>query len=105
MSDDGERPAGEGVPEQVLAQEACVPIAALRIEDPELRRSAGDAVPVPADGHHGPLPDDVAAEVDPRPPGELQPKAGGIRDGAGQASLQAGWLDDHEERSGPPSQC
>jgi hypothetical protein len=44
------------------------------------------------------LADDVAAEPDPRPAGELQADAAGFRDGGGETLRQARRLEAHEQR-------
>ena len=92
------------LPEEAVTLEAGVPFATLRVENPDVGRTTRRAVPAATDGHRRPLPDDVPTEADPGPPAELQPEAGGFRDGAGQAGIQAGWLDDHEEDVRPPGQ-
>ena len=57
------------VAEEVRAAETAVPLAALGVEDPELRPSPRRPVAAPGDERLGPLADDVAAEPDPGPPG------------------------------------
>ena len=58
--------------EQPVVLETGVPLPAVRIENPQLRRPARRPIPAATDGHRGPLPDDVSTEVDPRSAGELQ---------------------------------
>jgi hypothetical protein len=70
-----------GVPEQVVAEEACVARPALRVEDPELGGAPGWAEAVARDGHFRPLADDVATEPDPVAPGQLQAETGRLGDG------------------------
>jgi hypothetical protein len=69
------------VAEEVLPAKAGVPIAALRVEDPEGRPPTRRAIPVARDEGLGPLTDDVTPEPDPRPPGELEPEPGRLGDG------------------------
>jgi hypothetical protein len=88
---------GGGVGEEWLAEEAGIPIAALRVEDPEFRPPPRRAGPVPGDDHLRPLADDVAAEPDPRPPGELEPETGGCGDRARDRVRQPRWLEDDEQ--------
>src|SRR6185437_8955539 len=88
------------IAEEVLPAKAGVPIAALRVEDPKGRPPARRAIPVARDERLGPLADDVTPEPDPRPPGELEPEPGRFRDGRRQATAQARWLEDHEQRLG-----
>jgi hypothetical protein len=90
--------------EEVVATEAGVALAALRVEDPELRPSSRRAVPVAGDGHLRPLADDVAPEPDPRSPGELEPDAGRLDDGGRQAGSQTRWLEGDEECLGAAGQ-
>ena len=81
--------AGSGaviVAEEVVAAEAGVALAALRVEDPEGRPPPRRAVAVAGDQRLRPLADDVASEPDPRPPGELEAEAGRLGDGGRQAA-------------------
>ncbi len=95
LGDDG------GIAEEWLAEEAGVPVAALRIEDPELHPAPRRSGPVPGDDHLRPLADDVPAEPDPRPPGELQAEPGRLGDRARDGTREAGRLEDDEEDPGP----
>jgi len=92
------------VKEQVIAAEAGVALAALRVEDPEGRPSPRRPVAIAGDERLRPLPDDVAPEPDPRPPGELQAKTGRLGDSGGKTTSQPGWLEDDEERLRPPGE-
>jgi len=97
-----ERAGGGGrVVEEVRAAEARVALAALGVEDPELRPPPRRAKPVAGDDHLGLLADDVASEPDPAASRELQPEAGGLRDGRGETGGQPGWLEGHEQRLRP----
>jgi hypothetical protein len=91
---------GRVVDEEVRAAEAAIALAALGVEDPELRPPPRRAEPVPGDGHLGLLADDVASEPDPASSRELQPEAGRFGDGRGEARGQAGWLEGDEQRLG-----
>ena len=71
-------------------REAGVALAALGVEDPERRPPPRRAVAVAGDQRLRPLADDVAAEPDPRPPGELEAEAGRFGDGGRQAAGQPG---------------
>ena len=62
--------------EELVAAEAGVALAAVGVEDPQLRPPPRRAETVPGDHHLRPLTDDVAAEADPAAPGELQAEAG-----------------------------
>jgi len=64
------------VGEEVGATEAGVALAAVGVEDPELRPPARRTEAVPRDHHLRPLADDVATEADPAAPGELEPEPG-----------------------------
>ncbi|HET9519547.1 MAG TPA: hypothetical protein VFO73_00710, partial [Candidatus Limnocylindrales bacterium] len=86
-----------GIVEEPLETEAGVALAAVRVENPDLRLPAGPAEPVAGDGDRRPLADDVASEADPRAAGELEAKAGRFRDGRHETGGQAGWLEGDEE--------
>ena len=90
--------------EEVVAAEAGVALAALRVEDPEGRPPPRRAVAVAGDQRLRPLADDVASEPDPRPPGELEAEAGRLGDGGRQAAGQARWLEHDEERLRAPGE-
>jgi hypothetical protein len=91
---------GAVVDEEVRAAEAAVALAALGVEDPELRPPPRRAEPVPGDGHLGLLADDVAPEPDPRPAGKLEAEAGRLGDGRRETRGQAGRLKGDEQRLG-----
>src|SRR5688500_13897288 len=74
--------AADVFPEQGIALEAGVALAALGVEDPKLGGSPRRAVAVATHRYDRSLADDVPAEADPRSSGELQPEAGGIAHGA-----------------------
>jgi hypothetical protein len=96
-----ERAGGGGnrvVDEEVRAAEAAVALAALRVEDPELRPPPRWAEPVPGDGHLGLLADDVASEPDPRPAGKLETETRRLGNGRREARGEAGRLESHEQR-------
>ena len=88
---------GGGVGEERLAEEAGVPTATLRVEDPELRPPPRRAGPVPGDDHLRPLADDIPTEPDPGPSGELEAEPGRLRDRARDRSRQARRLEDDEQ--------
>ena len=97
-----ERAGGGGrIVEEVRATEARVALAALGVEDPELRPPPRRAEPVAGDGHLRLLADDVASEPDPAASRELQSEAGRFRDGRGQAAGQPRRLEGDEERLRP----
>ena len=81
---------GRVVDEEVRAAEAAIALAALGVEDPELRPPPRRAEPVAGDGHLGLLADDVAPEADPRSAGELEAEAGRLGDGRGEAAVRPG---------------
>jgi hypothetical protein len=91
---------GAVVDEEVRAAEAAVALAALGVEDPELRPPPRRAEPVPGDRYLGLLPDHVAPEADPRPAGELEAETRRFGDGRGEAGGQAGRLEGDEQRLG-----
>jgi len=99
-----ERAGGGGnrvVEEEVRAAEARVALAALGVEDPELRPPPRRTEPVPGDGHLRLLADDVASEPNPRPAGELEAEAGRFRDGSREAGGEARRLEGDEQRLRP----
>ena len=77
---------GRSLAQQRVPAEASIALAAVRVEDPQIRPPARRPETVPGDGHLHPLADDVAAEPDPRPPGDLQAEAGHLREGTGHGS-------------------
>jgi len=93
-----------GVAEEQFAGQAPVAVAALRVEDPQLRPPARRAESVPGDHHLGPLADDVAAQPDPRSPGELQPEACRLGHRAVHRPRQAGRLEEDEKGACTASQ-
>ena len=97
-----ERAGGGGrVVEEVRAAEALIALAALGVEDPELRPPPRRTEPVAGDGHLRLLADDVASEPDPRPAGELEAQAGRFRDGGRESGGEAGRLEGDEQRLRP----
>jgi hypothetical protein len=90
--------------EEVRAAEAAVPLAALGVEDPQVRPSPRRSVAASGDERLRPLADDVPTEPDPAPPRELQPEPGRFGNRARQAAGQPGWLDGHEEGLRPPGE-
>ena len=99
----GRHPDGY-LPEERLAAEAVVALAALRVEDPELGPPARRPEPVASDVHLDPLADDVAAEADPRLAGELEMEAGRLTEGPVQAGRQARRGEEDEEGVGAPGE-
>jgi hypothetical protein len=97
-----ERAGGGGrIVEEVRAAEARVALAALGVEDPELRPPPRWTEAVAGDGHLRLLADDVAPQPDPRPAGELEAEAGRLRDGGREAGGEARRLEGDEERLRP----
>ena len=92
------------IDEEVVATEAGVAFAAVGVEDPERRPLPRRAVAIAGDERLGPLPDDVASEPDPRPPGELETDAGRLGDGGREATGQARRFEHDEERLGSPGE-
>ena len=77
---------GELIDEEVVAAEAGVALATLRVEDPEGRPPPRRAVSIACDQRLRALADDVAPESNPRAPGKLQSETGRFGDDAGQAA-------------------
>ena len=74
-----------GVDEEVLPAETGVALAAVRVKDPEGRSPPRRPEPVAGDERLGLLPDHVAPEPDPAPPGQLESEAGRLGDGRREA--------------------
>ncbi len=93
-----------GLDEEPVATEAGVALAAVGVEDPEGRPPARRAGSVAGDVHLRPLADDVASEVDPRPPRQLEPQPGRLRNGRREPAGKIRWLQDDDAHAGPPTQ-
>lgn len=78
-------------------EEAGIPPAALRVEDPELDPLPRWTCPVAGDDHLGPLADDIPAEADPGPSSKFQAKTGRLGDGGRDPAGQPRRLEDHEQ--------
>jgi hypothetical protein len=92
------------IAEKVRAVEAAVALAALGVEDPELRPPARRPEAVAGDRHVRSLADDVASEPDPRIARELQAEAGRFGDGGLEPPHEARRLEGDEERFGATSE-
>jgi hypothetical protein len=90
--------------QEVLATEAGVTLAAVRIEDSERRPPAGWAGPVAGDDHLRSLADDVPSEANPRSTGQLEADSRGLADGSGDGLDEPWRLQDHEADPGPPGE-
>ncbi len=96
------------VAEQVLAAEAGVAWASVRVQDPEGRSPAGWTGAIARDDHLRSLADHVPAEPDPRSTGQLQSDTGRLADRGADAglrfelaaALEAGRLQHHERDAG-----
>ena len=84
--------------------ETGVPFAALGVEDPERRPPPRRAVAVVRDERLGALADDVAAQADPRPAGQLEPDAGRLVDRGREAAGESGRIEDQEQRLRAPGE-
>ncbi|MCU0483926.1 MAG: hypothetical protein MUC54_06620, partial [Chloroflexi bacterium] len=83
--------------------EAAVAVAALGVQDPELRPAAGRTVAVAGDPDLCPLADDLPPEPDPALAPELEAQADSVENRA-ETVRQACGLEHHQERPGPPSE-
>jgi DNA-binding response OmpR family regulator len=92
------------IDEEVVATEAGVAFAAVGVEDPERRPLPRRAVAIAGDERLGPLPDDVASEPDPGPPGKLETDAGRFGDGGREPTGQARRFEHDEQRLRPPGE-
>lgn len=84
--------------------EAGIALATVRVEDPERRPTPRRPIAVAGDQRLGALPDDVAAETDPRAPRELEAEPGRFGNGRGQAAAEPRWFEDDEERLRAPGE-
>ena len=96
--------AGARLDEELFPAETAVPFATLRVEDPQLCPPPRRAEPVAGDHRLRPLAHDVAAQPDPRSPGELQPEACRLGHRAVHRPRQAGRLEEDEEGACTASQ-
>jgi hypothetical protein len=94
--------SGIGLDEEPVAAEAGIALATVRVEDPEGRPSARRAGPVASDDHLRPLADDVASEMDPRPPRQLEPQPGRLGDRGREAAHEVRRFEDDDAHPGPP---
>ncbi len=78
-------------------RETRVPFAALGVEDPERRPTPRWSVAVVGDERLGALSDDIAAQADPRPAGQLEPDAGRFGDRGREAAGESGRIEDEEQ--------
>ena len=92
------------VEQQGVPGETRVPLAALGVEDPERRPPTRRAVAVVGDERFGALADDVAAQADPRPAGQLEPDAGRLVDRGREAGAGAGRIEDQQQGLRPPGE-
>jgi hypothetical protein len=90
--------------EEVVAAEAGVSLATLRVEDPEGRPPPRRAVSIACDQRLRPLAHDVASEPDPRPSGEFEAETGRLGDGGRQATRVTGRFEHDEERLRAPGE-
>lgn len=83
--------------EQSPVAETGVAIPAVRVEDPQLRPSARWTRAVPGHDHLRPLADDITAEPDPVPPGQLQADPRRLLEHIPEALRKPGGFDDDEQ--------
>ena len=90
--------------QQLLAAEAGVALASVRVQDPEGRSPARWSGPIAGDDHLRALADHVPAEPDPRSTSQLQTDAGRLADGAGETAGSRGtWWLEHDDGDPRPS--
>jgi hypothetical protein len=92
--------------QQVVAAEAGVALAAVRIQDPEGGPATRWPGPAAGDDHLRSLADHVPTEPDPRSAGQLEPDPCRLADRAGQPARPGGarWLEHDEADPGAPGQ-
>src|SRR5713101_7088886 len=86
----------DGGIDEVLAAEARVALAAVRVEDPERRPAARWACPAASDEDLRSLADDVPPEAEPRSTGQLETDPGRLADGRRDARDEPRRLEDDE---------
>ena len=94
-----------GLDQEPVATEAGVAFAAVGVEDPETRPPARRAGSVAGDEHLRPLADDIASEVDPRSPRQLEPQPCRLRDRGREAGDEIRRLEDDDAHPGSPPEC
>jgi hypothetical protein len=99
------RPGRGLVDQQGIPGEARVPLAALGVEDPEGRPTPRRTVAVVRDERLGALADDVAAQADPRPAGQLEPNAGRLGDCGREPAGESRRIEDQQQGLRPPGEC
>jgi hypothetical protein len=85
------------VDQQDVPGETRIPLAAIGVEDPEGRPTARRTVAVVRDERLGALADDVAAQADPRPAGQLEPDAGRLGDRRRETAGESRRVEDQEQ--------
>ena len=96
---------GRWVAQQLVADEARVPGAALRVQDLEVRAPARRPVVVARHRHRAALPHHVPAQADPAGPLQLEAQAARLLDGGRQPPPERVRLHDHEQRPRAPREC
>jgi hypothetical protein len=90
--------------EQLVTQQAGIPVTALRVQDPELGMPAGRTVPAPGHGHRAALPDHVPAEADPAGLPQLEPEPARLVQRVPETGPDRGRLHHQQQRAGPACQ-
>jgi hypothetical protein len=90
--------------EEVVAKEAGVPVAAIRIEDPELRPPSRRTGSIAGDDHLRSLPHDIPPQADPRPASQLQAYSQRLAERRGHARGEPRRLEHDEQDPGPASE-
>jgi hypothetical protein len=88
--------AGSGNGQQFGASQAGISRTAVRVEDPQVHRSAGRRVSISRDPGSGQLADHVPAQPDPGSPAQLELESGRLLDRRGNRARQTGRLDDDQ---------
>lgn len=88
-------------PEEPIPAQAGIPVAAVGVEDPELRPSPRRPEPASGDDHLRPLAGDIPSEPDPCPTDEIELESGRLAERLAEARWEVGRLEDDERRRGP----
>lgn len=91
-----------GLDQEPVPTEAGVALATVRIEDSEAHPPARRASSITGDERLRPLADDVASEMDPRPPRQLEPQSRRLCDRSRKAGDEIRWLEDDDAHTGSP---
>jgi hypothetical protein len=97
--------AHRALSKELVPRQTGIAQPALRVQDPQLRRSTGRRKPIPRNADFGPLPHHVSSQPNPRPPAQFQPQRRNLGESARQGGRKARRLQDEQLNAGSTSQC